>query len=134
MQAAAAKNAFVLMSRQKYHSAIMFFLLSGRLSDAVSICIKNLHDYQLGLLLAYITEMKKSGPVYKRILEGHVLPAAGMWHDRCAISPLTHFSSLFLPSSLALISYPLLFPSSLTLLFPLTLFSPTISALLPSSL
>ena len=53
---AAAKNAFVLNSKHKYEQAILFFLLANRLSDAVNICLKNLQDYQLALLIAIMTE------------------------------------------------------------------------------
>lgn len=44
----------------------------GRIDDAVSVCVKNLHDYQLALLISRLYE-GESSPTYQKILR-HVMP------------------------------------------------------------
>lgn len=73
---AAMKNAFALLGKQRYGNhdlqlpgrllikhwwsvseyAAAFFLLGDRLSDAVSVCIRNLRDIQLAILLCRVYE------------------------------------------------------------------------------
>lgn len=50
-QTAALKNAFVLLGKQRFEHAAAFFLLAGRLKDAIEVCLRNLHDIQLALVL-----------------------------------------------------------------------------------
>ena len=51
---AAQKNAFALLGKQRFEYAAAFFLLADSLSDAVNVCIKNLKDVQLALVLCRI--------------------------------------------------------------------------------
>lgn len=44
-------NAFRLMSQHKYQQAAGLFLLAGCLNDAVRVCLDNLKDLQLALVL-----------------------------------------------------------------------------------
>jgi len=55
-QTAALKNAFVLLGKQRFEHAAAFFLLSGRLKDAVEVCIRNLKDIQLALIVIRLFE------------------------------------------------------------------------------
>ncbi|KAF8320625.1 RAVE protein 1 C terminal-domain-containing protein [Cantharellus anzutake] len=73
---AALKNAFALISKQRYEYAAAFFLLGRSLQDAVAICIKQLQDFQLAVALARIVEDGDDGPVLKDILANTVLPIA----------------------------------------------------------
>ncbi|PIA17396.1 hypothetical protein COEREDRAFT_7362, partial [Coemansia reversa NRRL 1564] len=78
---AAAKNAYVLLSRQRYLDAATFFMLSGKLADAATICITQLHDIQLAIAICRCRE-GDAGPVLKDILWRHVLPDALKRQDR----------------------------------------------------
>lgn len=49
---AAQKNAFALLGKQRFEHASAFFLLAGKVRDAVAVIINNLHDIQLALLVA----------------------------------------------------------------------------------
>ncbi|KAG8885003.1 regulator of (H+)-ATPase in vacuolar membrane [Tulasnella sp. 331] len=90
---AALKNAFALLSKQRYGEdarlialdlvdldpyleyAAAFFLLGGSLKDAVNVCLKQLADFQLAVALARVVE-GDDGPVLKNILEKNVIPRA----------------------------------------------------------
>ncbi|KAJ2398425.1 regulator of (H+)-ATPase in vacuolar membrane [Coemansia sp. RSA 2603] len=78
---AAAKNAYVLLSRQRYLDAATFFLLSDKLLDAATICIKQLKDIQMAITICRCYE-GDNGPVLKEILWKHILPDAFKRQDR----------------------------------------------------
>ncbi|PFH54806.1 hypothetical protein AMATHDRAFT_72570 [Amanita thiersii Skay4041] len=73
---AALKNAYALMSKQRFEYAAAFFLLGNSLKDAVNVCIKQLGDFQLAVALARVVEPGNEGPVLLEILNNHVLPIA----------------------------------------------------------
>ncbi|KAF8167749.1 RAVE protein 1 C terminal-domain-containing protein [Crassisporium funariophilum] len=73
---AALKNAFALLSKQRFEYAAAFFLLGGSLKDAVNVCIKQLGDFQLAVAIARIVEQSNEGPILKEILVDSVLPTA----------------------------------------------------------
>lgn len=74
-QTAALKNAFVLLGKQRFEHAAAFFLLAGRLKDAVEVCIRSLHDLQLALVIVrlYETDYDKLSHYIKSILFAEVL-------------------------------------------------------------
>lgn len=72
---AAAKNAYVLLGKQKFELAAAFFLLGGSLKDCVDICLSKLKDYQLALLVTRLVE-GDGGPTYQYVLSKHILPLA----------------------------------------------------------
>ncbi|KAJ2236935.1 regulator of (H+)-ATPase in vacuolar membrane [Coemansia sp. RSA 485] len=78
---AAAKNAYVLLSRQRYLDAATFFMLSGKLIDAATICITQLKDIQLAITICRCYE-GDNGPVLKEIIWKHILPDAFRRQDR----------------------------------------------------
>jgi DmX-like protein len=49
---AAQKNAFALLGKQRFEHAAAFFLLAGKVRDAIEVIVNNLHDIQLALLVA----------------------------------------------------------------------------------
>jgi hypothetical protein len=51
-KSAAIKNAFVLKSKNRLVLSCSFFILAGRIDEAIGICMKNVKDVQLGLLIA----------------------------------------------------------------------------------
>ncbi|KIK91309.1 hypothetical protein PAXRUDRAFT_34992 [Paxillus rubicundulus Ve08.2h10] len=73
---AALKNAYTLLSKQRFEYAAAFFLLGGSLKDAVNVCIKQLSDFQLAVALARVVEQGNNGPVLRDILNNAVLPTA----------------------------------------------------------
>ncbi|KAJ1736200.1 regulator of (H+)-ATPase in vacuolar membrane [Coemansia sp. Benny D160-2] len=78
---AAAKNAYVLLSRQRYMDAATFFMLSDKLIDAATICITQLKDIQLAITICRCYE-GENGPVLKELIWKHVLPDAFKRQDR----------------------------------------------------
>jgi hypothetical protein len=76
------KNAYALLGKQRFEYAVAFFLLAGRIADAVDICVKRLGDYQLAVVLArvYLGEgselMEK---VIKESMVGHALSIGDRW-------------------------------------------------------
>ncbi|KAJ2660410.1 regulator of (H+)-ATPase in vacuolar membrane [Coemansia sp. RSA 1200] len=78
---AAAKNAYVLLSRQRYMDAATFFMLSDKLIDAARICITQLKDTQLAITICRCYE-GENGPVLKELIWKHVLPDAFKRQDR----------------------------------------------------
>ncbi len=53
---AAQKNAFALLGKQRFEHAAAFFLLAGKIRDALEVIINNLNDIQLALLIARLHE------------------------------------------------------------------------------
>jgi hypothetical protein len=50
-QKAAIKNAYALLGKQRYEYAVAFFLLGEKLKDAVNVCLKQLDDIQLAIVI-----------------------------------------------------------------------------------
>ncbi|KAG2154690.1 RAVE protein 1 C terminal-domain-containing protein [Suillus clintonianus] len=73
---AALKNAYALLSKQRFEYAAAFFLLGGSLKDAVHVCIRHLSDFQLAIALARVVEGGSDGPVLRDILHNTVIPTA----------------------------------------------------------
>ncbi|KAJ3413506.1 regulator of (H+)-ATPase in vacuolar membrane [Chytridiales sp. JEL 0842] len=80
-QKAAIKNAYALLGKQRYEYAVAFFLLGDKLKDAVSVCLKQLGDVQLAIIICRLYEGDE-GPVLKEILQNQVLPDAVSKGDR----------------------------------------------------
>jgi hypothetical protein len=53
---AAQKNAFALLGKQRFEHAAAFFLLAGKIRDALEVIVNNLDDIQLALLIARLYE------------------------------------------------------------------------------
>lgn len=93
-QAAALKNAFALLGKQRYgicfkilEYAASFFILGGRLKDAVSVCLKQLNDPQLAVVLCRLYE-GEDGPILTDLLEAQLIPSAIESEDRWLLSIL----------------------------------------------
>ena len=69
---AALKNAFALLSKQRFIHAAAFFLLGDKLWDACEVCVSRLGDLQLALVVTRLYE-GDGGPVYERLLKQSVL-------------------------------------------------------------
>ncbi|KAK2461643.1 hypothetical protein APHAL10511_006106 [Amanita phalloides] len=73
---AALKNAYALLSKQRFEYAAAFFLLGNSLQDAVNVCIRNVGDFQLAIALSRVVEQSNEGPVFLDIVKKTVLPIA----------------------------------------------------------
>ncbi|KAK5967217.1 hypothetical protein GCK32_000230 [Trichostrongylus colubriformis] len=71
----AAKNAFVLMSKQRFHHAAAFFLLSGSIRDAVQTILRKCRDLQLAIVVLrlYETDVDVQQAMLKEMLCSEVL-------------------------------------------------------------
>eukprot|EP01134_Creolimax_fragrantissima_P007867 CFRG7867T1 len=69
---AAQKNAYVLMGQQRFVESAAFFLLAGNIRDAVSICVKNLKDMQMAVVVCRLYE-GESGETMQWLLREHFL-------------------------------------------------------------
>ncbi|KAJ1894781.1 regulator of (H+)-ATPase in vacuolar membrane, partial [Coemansia sp. IMI 209127] len=78
---AAAKNAYVLLSKQRYADAATFFMLSDKLVDAATVCITQLNDIQLAITICRCYE-GENGPVLRDLVWKHILPDAFKRQDR----------------------------------------------------
>lgn len=74
-QAAALKNAYVLLGKHQHDLAAAFFLLGGDLSSAASACAKNLGDLQLAIIICRLIE-GINGPTEQRLIKEYALPNA----------------------------------------------------------
>lgn len=73
---AALKNAFVLLGKQRFEHSVAFFLLANSLKDAIQVCLNNLEDFQLALVLTRLYEGGEhdlTPPSYKQLLYEHIL-------------------------------------------------------------
>nr|CDJ88019.1 CRE-RBC-1 protein [Haemonchus contortus] len=74
-QRIAAKNAFVLMGKQRFHHAAAFFLLSGSIKDAIQTILRKCRDLQLAMVVLrlYETDIEVQQAMLKEILCREVL-------------------------------------------------------------
>ncbi|KAL1412038.1 regulator of (H+)-ATPase in vacuolar membrane [Vanrija albida] len=73
---AAAKNAYALLSKQRYEYAAAFFMLAGKPKDAITVCLRQLNDWQLAVALARCIEGAQGGELVRWVLLDTVLPIA----------------------------------------------------------
>jgi hypothetical protein len=69
---AAQKNAFALLGKQRFEHAAAFFLLAGKIRDAIEVIVNNLNDIQLALLIARLYESDEQNSV-NNILNREIL-------------------------------------------------------------
>ncbi|CAO3607183.1 unnamed protein product [Cunninghamella echinulata] len=91
-QTAAAKNAFVLLGRQRFEYAASFFLLADRLKDAINVILKNLKDYHLAIAICRVYD-GDSSPLLKEIINDYVIPLAIETNDRWLLTTALWFNS-----------------------------------------
>ena len=70
---AALKNAYSLLSKQRFEHAVAFFLLADALWDAIRLCISRLKDLQLALVIARLYDPNAENSTYKKVLTEYVL-------------------------------------------------------------
>ncbi|PLW30099.1 hypothetical protein PCASD_16725 [Puccinia coronata f. sp. avenae] len=82
---AAQKNAFALLSRQRFRFAASFFLLADRLQDAVNVCVRQLDDWQLAVAIVRAYEGDR-GAAMDKLLTTVVLPLGFSSGNRWLVS------------------------------------------------
>lgn len=73
---AALKNAYALLGKQKFKHAAAFFLLANDLKSAVQVCLNNLDDLQLAMVLVRLYdggEVETYPESLRPIVYSHVL-------------------------------------------------------------
>ncbi|KAJ3213069.1 regulator of (H+)-ATPase in vacuolar membrane [Dinochytrium kinnereticum] len=83
-QKAAAKNAFALLGKQRYEYAAAFFLLADKLKDAVNVCLKQLNDIQLAIVLCRVYDGENS-PILDDIIRNVLIVDALKKNDRWTV-------------------------------------------------
>ncbi|KHN99271.1 WD repeat protein [Metarhizium album ARSEF 1941] len=77
----ALKNAYALLSKRRFHYAAAFFLLGGRLEDAVEVCLRQIKDLQLAIAICRVYE-GDNGLVLRKLIQDEVLPLAAQEGNR----------------------------------------------------
>ncbi|XXQ33316.1 RAVE complex protein Rav1 C-terminal domain-containing protein [Plasmodiophora brassicae] len=80
-RSAAIKNAFEFVSTRKFWSAIALFILAESLQDAVAVCLRNMHDPQLALVICRLVGGADS-PLIAQILKEDILPESVASHNQ----------------------------------------------------
>lgn len=62
----------VLLSRKQYEISIAFFILAGKLKDAVMVAIERMKDLNLAVLICRCVEGDE-GSYLKQVLETHFI-------------------------------------------------------------
>nr|XP_018623449.1 uncharacterized protein LOC104087701 isoform X2 [Nicotiana tomentosiformis] len=84
---AALKNAYVLLGKHQLELAIAFFLLGGDTTSAVTVCVKNLGDEQLALVICRLVE-GYGGTLEHYLISKMLLPSALAKGDYWLVSVL----------------------------------------------
>ncbi|KAJ1915231.1 regulator of (H+)-ATPase in vacuolar membrane [Mycoemilia scoparia] len=82
---AASKNAFALLSKGRYWDAVTFFMLGEKLEDAALVCLSQLNDIHLAIMLCRCYE-GDHGPVLDKLLKSKIIPHCVKTHDRWLLS------------------------------------------------
>lgn len=77
----AMKNAYALLGKRRFEYAAAWFLLADCLKDAVNVCLNQLKDLQLAIVIARVYE-GDHGPVLREIIEHKVLQLAAREGNR----------------------------------------------------
>jgi hypothetical protein len=85
-KAAAQKNAYALLSQRRFQLAVMFFLLSGSLEEAVSVSVRSLNDPHMAFVLCQIWHHTESGSQARsKLLREDIIRQAAVRGDRHAV-------------------------------------------------
>ena len=82
---AADKNAMVLLSRKQYEMSMTFFILAGKLKDALMIAIERVKDLNLAVLICRLVE-GDDGPYLKEIIDTHFIKEGKTCDDPWLVS------------------------------------------------
>lgn len=66
---AASNNAYSLIQRHQYQMAASMFVLAGKMSDAVDVCLNKLDDYMMALFVARVGSNLDDGAQAHRVMQ-----------------------------------------------------------------
>lgn len=75
---AADKNAMVLISKKNYYLGIAFFILAGKIKDAITVALGKLNDLNLAILIARLVDGYESETVFELIDKYFIEDGKGM--------------------------------------------------------
>eukprot|EP00741_Cyanophora_paradoxa_P003417 tig00000704_g3320.t1 len=77
---AALRNAYVLMGQHKFEMAAAFFLLGGQPDDATNVCLKQMRDLNLAVVISRLVGGDASD-LHKKVLQQDVIPMTQELND-----------------------------------------------------
>ena len=105
---AADKNAMVLVSMKNYELAIAFFILAGKLKDAINIAIDKMKDLNLAILITRLVDGYEGDFTYRLIdkyliesgkdMEDPWLVSIGYWWKKDHFESINTLSSMIAES------------------------------------
>ncbi|XP_059312441.1 uncharacterized protein LOC132063754 isoform X1 [Lycium ferocissimum] len=104
-KAAALKNAYVLLGKHQLELAIAFFLLGGDTTSAVTVCVKNLGDEQLALVICRLVE-GYGGTLEHYLISKFLLPSALAKGDYWLASVLEWMLGKYPQAYLRMLAFP----------------------------
>ncbi|KAJ8529305.1 hypothetical protein K7X08_036140 [Anisodus acutangulus] len=104
-KAAALKNAYVLLGKHQLELAIAFFLLGGDTTSAVTVCVKNLGDEQLALVICRLVE-GYGGTLEHYLISKFLLPSALAKGDYWLASVLEWMLGKYSQAYLRMLAFP----------------------------
>jgi hypothetical protein len=79
-QKVADKNAMVLLSKKNYNLALTFFILAGKIKDAVRVSIDRMGDLMMALFICRMIE-GDDGPIEKEITQQYLIDEGKLAND-----------------------------------------------------
>lgn len=88
----ALKNAYALLGKHRFEHAAAFFILAGSIWDAVEVCINNLNDIQLAIILIRLHDSDTNLPDnLKRLLFTEILGSTRPAHKDAFLRSIAHW-------------------------------------------
>jgi DmX-like protein len=75
---AADKNAMVLISKKSYYLGISFFILAGKIKDAITVALGKLNDLNLAILIARLVDGYESESLFDLVDKYFIEDGKGM--------------------------------------------------------
>lgn len=101
---AADKNAMVLISKKNYELGITFFILAGKIDDAINVAISKLNDLNLAILISrLITGINSEKTLslidkhfieYGKLMQDPWLVSIGYWWKSKYFDAINNLSSM----------------------------------------
>lgn len=88
----ALKNAYALLGKHRFEHAAAFFILAGSIWDAVEVCINNLNDIQLAIILIRLHDSDANLPDnLKKLLFTEILGSTRPAHKDAFLRSIAHW-------------------------------------------
>lgn len=101
---AADKNAMVLISKKNYELGITFFILAGKIDDAINVAINKLNDLNLAILISRLVTGVNSEKTlelidkhfieYGKLMEDPWLVSIGYWWKSKHFDAINNLSTM----------------------------------------